>query len=130
MTHPDPRLPRTPAQVAPYVEVLGIEGAIAFLLEFGGAEIYLTTNPGSRSRVVDLVGRHKAVALARMADRLQRRVPLAKPWIARVWFARGLPKAEIARKLHVSEPTVARYLAGTAPGERDDGPGPRQLSLF
>ena len=53
----DPRLPRVPAQVAPYVEVLGVDGAIEFLLAFGGSEIYLTTDPKSRSRVVEVLGR-------------------------------------------------------------------------
>ena len=129
----DPRLPRVPAQLQAYVDVLGIDGTVAFLLEFGGAEIYLTTAPKSRSRVVKLVGREKAIALARLQDRLQARVPLVKPWIAAVMFARGLSKAEIARRLHVTDVTVRNWLkAGGRDGKspRAPGQGPEQLSLF
>lgn len=122
-------MPKPTAQVAPYVEVLGTDLTVEFLLSFGGAEIYITQDPRSRSRVVDLIGRKNAVALAAVADRLPRRVPLAKAWIAAVLHARGLPKNEIARRLHVSDVTVRKFLA--AAGE----PGPAggtgsQLSLF
>lgn len=130
----DLRLPRTPAQAAPYVEVLGIEGAIAFFLEFGGSEIYLSANPGAKSAVVRAIGRHKAVALYRQSDRLSRRVPLMKKWIAQVWFAKGLPKARIARKLHMSEKAVWQWLREAETPDRSGGggpdDGPTQLSLF
>ena len=36
MTHPRPT-----AQVAPFVDALGMDGAVTFLLAFGGAELYL-----------------------------------------------------------------------------------------
>lgn len=127
----DLRVPLVPAQVEPYVAALGVEDAIAFLMAFGGTEIYLTCDPKSRSRVVALVGHRKAVALARLAERLPRRVPLAKPWIAALWYARGLSKAEIARRLHASDVAVRGWLKGAgAPGSGRRGDGPAQLSLF
>lgn len=123
-------LPKPTAQVAPYVEVLGTDLAVEFLLTFGGAEIYITADPRSRSRVVELIGRRKAVALAALSDRLPRRVPLAKPWVASVLHAKGLSKQEIARRLHVNHKTVRRYLMDApAPGRGSSG-GPEQLSLF
>lgn len=105
-------LPRPPAHVAPYVRVLGHDGAVEFLLEFGGAELYLSRSPSGRSRLVRRFGKRKAAELAEAAEGLPARVPTAKPFIARTLRARGLPVAEIARRLHVSDVQVRAYLRG------------------
>jgi hypothetical protein len=123
---------RPPAQAEAYVNVLGVDGAIEFLLAFGGTEIYLARNPQARSRVAALVGRDKAEALAVACEGLPRRVPLCKPWIARVMRHRGLagekplPVAEIARRLHTSDVSVRKWLKH-GPNRRSDD---RQLPLF
>ncbi|AGH57990.1 hypothetical protein RHVG_00025 [Rhodovulum phage RS1] len=120
--------PKPTAQLEPYVSALGTDLAITFLIAFGGAELYIPANPKGRSRIVEVIGRDGAEALATISDRLPRRVPLGKPWIAKVWYAKGLPKAEIARRLHTSDVSVRRWLAG------QDGPDPkhdpRQMRLF
>ncbi len=103
-------LPPPPAHVEPYVRVLGIEMTVEFLMEFGGAELYLAKTPKARSRLAALIGIDKAKALAASAELLQRRVPTAKPWIASVMRAKGLPIAEIARTLHVSDVSVRNML--------------------
>lgn len=124
--------PKPTAQVEPYVKVLGVDTAIEFLLAFGGAEISLSVNPTSRSKVVQLVGRKKAIALAR-TPRLPRRVPTARKWLVMALGAKGLPVNEIARKLHVTDVAVRKWRReyGIAPksarGKPDD---PAQLSLF
>lgn len=126
-------MPKPTAHVAPYVEVLGVDLTVTFLLAFGGAEIYLPSDRRSRSRVADLIGRKKAAALAKIGWKLPRRVPLAKPWIAAVLHAKGLSKSDIARKLHVSDVTVRAYLKGAgkpSKARRDPDDGPTQLSLF
>ena len=102
--------PRPPAHLEPYVRVLGVDLAIEFLLAFGGAELYLSENPTPRSRLVQLVGMDRTRALAQALDCLPRRIPTGKPWIASVWRTRSLPVSEIARKLHVTDVTVRRYL--------------------
>ncbi|TDE40945.1 helix-turn-helix domain-containing protein [Antarcticimicrobium sediminis] len=119
-------LVRPPAHIAPYVRVLGQDGALAFLLELGGAELYIAKSPKGRSRLVQVVGQDKAEALARVADELPSRIPTAKPWIARVLKAKGLPVAEIARKLHTTDVTVRKYLAGQSAIAQPD---PRQPNL-
>ncbi|RJG46458.1 helix-turn-helix domain-containing protein [Mesorhizobium sp. DCY119] len=110
-----------PANVEPYVRVLGIDLTIAFLTEFGGAELYLARMPQGRSRVARLVGRDKAAALAEAAERLPRRVPLAKRWIAEVYWSKGLSTAEIARRLRSTDVSVRGWLK---PAKE------RQLDLF
>jgi hypothetical protein len=116
-------LPRPPAHLEPYVRILGTEGAIAFLLRFGGAELYIPRTGGGSDVLAEAVGIEAARALAQAADRLPRRVPTGKPWIARVRAAQGLPIAEIARMLHVTDVTVRRWLA-------DGPPDPRQMPLI
>lgn len=102
--------PAIPANVEPYVRVLGVDGAIDFLLEFGGAELYLARTPQRRSKLVALVGEDKATKLAAAAERLPKRVPLAKRWIAEVWSGQGLSTAQIARRLRASDVAVRGWL--------------------
>ncbi|MGK8234032.1 helix-turn-helix domain-containing protein [Roseovarius sp. MS2] len=111
----------TPVQIRPYVEALGEADAVEFLLEFGGAELYLGRNP-RRSRVAKRFGREKAALLARTAEHLPARVPLARRWIAQVLYKQNLPISEIARKVRVSDVTVRAYLKGmgAAPTSQPD----------
>jgi DNA-binding transcriptional regulator YiaG len=116
----EPSRIRPPAQVQPYVQVLGVDGAVEFLLTFGGAELYLSSKP-SRSRLVALVGREKAAALAKASEALPRRVPLAKPYLAAVLrHEKGLSVADVARKLHASDTAVRRWLAARPAGPAND----------
>ena len=118
--------PRPPAHVEPYVRVLGAELAVQFLLEFGGAELYLPKTPKGGSRVEQLLGQDRFAALA--ALHLPRRVPTAKPWIARHLKLTGLSDAEIARRLHTTDVTVRKYLADAGPQKWKYDP--RQHSLI
>ncbi|MGB3409145.1 MAG: helix-turn-helix domain-containing protein [Jannaschia sp.] len=101
---------QVPANITPYVEVLGIELAVTFLLHFGGAELYISEDPKGRSELEALVGTHNARALGQQVHLLRRRVPLAKPWIAAVLRISGASTAQIARRLHVTDVTVRRWL--------------------
>ena len=65
---PPARFPPDRPRLAPYVECLGAELAVRFLLAYGGAEIYLASGPKGRSPAEALVG---AEAVARMADHCQ-----------------------------------------------------------
>ena len=120
-------LPPPPAHVAPFVEVLGTEEAVNFLLTFGGAELYLSEKPRPDSRLSRAIGQRRATELARSGLRVPRRIPTAKPWIARVMHAQGLSVAEIARRLHVSDVAVRGWLKDTGGESTGDDP---QLSLF
>jgi len=122
-------LPLPPAQIEPYVRVLGVNGAIEFLLTFGGAELYLSPNPRPTSRLVQLVGDTNARALAEAAEFLPARVPLSKPWIAVVWYTQGITVADIARRLHTSDVSVRRWMK-TYRARYDAQSDPRQLRLL
>ena len=117
-------LPKTPANLAPFVEVLGVDGAVDFFLTFGGAELYLPQDPKGASEVVAAIGIEKTRELAARATDLKARVPTAKRWIAQVLHSKGLPVAKIARRLHMSDVTVRKYI-------RDEyTTNLRQLKLF
>lgn len=119
--------PRPPAQIQPYVDVLGAEGTVEFLLTFGGSELSLRNNP-RHGQLAKLVGQQKAAELAEAAAHLPRRVPLAKPWLAQQLREKGLSVAEIARTLHVSDVSVRAYLKSR--GVPRKPPDPDQYSLF
>ncbi len=114
--------PRPPAHVEPYVDVLGFDLAVKFLLTFGGSVVYLPEKPAGRSEVEALIGAEKVIALRNHPYQVPARVPTAKRWLARALQAKGLSTNKIARKLHVSDVTVRNYL-------RDDTTE-TQLSLF
>jgi len=102
--------PKPTAQVEQYVAVLGYPLAIRFLLTFGGAELSIAREPKSRSRLTQLVGKEKARELAQCDHLLQRRVPLAKKWLAECLLSEGYGIADIARILRVSDVSVRKML--------------------
>lgn len=104
-------MPPPTAQVAAYVKVLGAELAVQFIPQFGGAQLYLAEDPKEKSNVEKLLGFDKVKELAARPS-LQRRIPLAKRWLAEMLDWKGYSKAAIARTLRVFDSTVSRYLAG------------------
>jgi len=102
--------------VAPYVDVLGVDLTVQLLLKFGGAELYIPTNPKGKSRLEALIGAQKTRELARSAHLLPRRVPLANGWIAACLNVQGWTTSDIARCLRISDVTARRYLARAAQG--------------
>lgn len=103
-------MPRVTAQVEPYVAALGPELAVTFLLHYGGAELYVRTTRIEGVEYANLVGNDGARALAQHADKMQRRVPVAKAWLTAMLQWQGYTVAEIARKLRVSDTSVRRML--------------------
>lgn len=115
MTHPTRAelsrpMPRPTAQVAPYVNALGAELAVTFLLHYGGGELYIRTNPNGATDYAALVGVDGARALADHADTMQKRVPLAKSWLTAMLDWQGYSVTEIARKLRISDVSVRARL--------------------
>lgn len=104
-----PPAPPPTAQIAPFVQVLGLDGAIRFLLAFGGAELFIGNNPKDTNQLVQIFGREAVETLARLPT-LPRRIPLAKPWLTAYFRAQGFSIAQIARKLRISDVSVRTHL--------------------
>lgn len=111
--------------MAPYVRAIGPEAAAKVFFAFGGAGLYLAADPKSRSPLVPLIGRDNALKLAEAIGPGLVQVPTGKPFLARHLADEGWKIAEIARKLHVDDETVRRYLSRRA--SRHDSP---QLPLL
>ena len=118
---------KPPAHLSVYVEALGVQGTIQFLLRFGGGQLMIGHKPNAANPVAKEMGLEAAQALAAVRDRLPAQIPVGKKWIAQVKRAEGLPVTEIARMLHTTEPTVRRYLAKATSNGR---PADKQLPLF
>ena len=104
-------MPRPTAQVEPYFEVLGADLTVKFLLQFGGATLYLANNPKGKSAVESLIGSEKVQALANSKNRsMQKRVPLAKRWLAQMLHWQGYLQADIARTLRTTDVSVRAML--------------------
>lgn len=102
---------RITAQVEPYVDALGLEGAVKFLLGFGGTEVYLSTNPQERSQIVQALGMEAAIALGKRLGSGPCRVHTAKPFLAAYFrYKKEYTVVQIARELHVTDVTVRNWL--------------------
>lgn len=101
----------TPENLIPYVEALGEEMTIKFLLRFGGSPLYLAANPSSANDVAALVGPDAAKALAKIIGPGQiGRVPIAREWTVRQLKARKWSNIAIARELKITDETVRKLL--------------------
>lgn len=97
------------AQVEPFHDVLGEDGTIDLLLEFSGTVLYLPKSPRN-STLARRFGVERVAALAERLGEMYVRVPSQNRWLAAILFQRGLSKADIARKLRISDVTVRKYL--------------------
>lgn len=123
----------TPPAVAPYVRALGVDLTVEVLLEFGGAEIYFSPTSNGRSKLAKLVGAERAAELTQTLQagtRGHRRVPTARRWIAFRLRDRGLPIAEIARRLHVTDVGLRKWFEADEPSGNPRTTDPRQLPLI
>ena len=111
-----------PANIAPYVNVLGVDDAVKLFLELGGCTVYLSGDPREGSLVTNVIGTQNAAALAKQLGGGHIKIPLARKWTAQALLAGGKGVAEIARTIRADESTVRRML-GPAPVQN-------QLSLF
>lgn len=110
-----------PAHLRVFVDVLGADQAVAFLLKFGGGVSYFSESPQERSPIASFAGVDNARALARALGSGSVRIPTGKPFIARYYRDMGWKVTAIARQLHVTDVTV-RSMLRTADS--------RQLALF
>ena len=120
-------MPRPTAQVADYVDVLGADLAVQFLLRQGGAEMYMPADPKGKSALQDLLGYDKLKELA------------ARPRVAHAacrWPSNGLPPCWTGKAIpRQKSPALCACLTWRCgvgcgpkrrPKDRDDGRPGRQ----
>jgi hypothetical protein len=102
-----------PANLLPFVDVLGRDAAIEFLLTFGGQTVYLAADPKGGSEIARTIGleltRKLTAKLGARTENSYYRIPTAKPFIARCLRADGWTVGRIARRLHVTDTTVQSW---------------------
>ncbi|CAN7257179.1 hypothetical protein [Brucella pseudogrignonensis] len=103
---------KVPANLAPFINTLGFDKGIEFLLRFGGATMYLPKKPQSsgRSMASSLLTAEEIIALSKALDLDYLRIPVAKKFIATYLRSQNVSVSEIARKLHMTDVTVRGYL--------------------
>ena len=98
-------MPKPPAQVAVFSDLIGVELTVEFLMKFGGAEYHFPKRATAKHELVALLGREMTQRLA-SAPNLPKRILLVKPWLARYFSSQGEGVSEIARKIKSSDTTV------------------------
>lgn len=102
---------QVPANLAVYVDTLGHDKAMELLLELGGAHCYFADDPTFGSIASSVIGQEAVSAIGRALKGGPRtRVPTAKVWISRYLYAEGWSISAIARKLHMTDVTVRKYI--------------------
>lgn len=122
--------PQPPAHVRPYVDALGVDRAVAFLLRHGGGPAALSARPGAGSSVAETIGAEGVAALRAVYGERIDDVPLAGAWIAAVLQGRGVAVVEIARRLRTTDATVRRWLRAARAAEAAAEAAKRQMSLL
>jgi hypothetical protein len=115
-------VPKPPAQVEPYIEVIGHDAALALVETFGGVRVYIPKDPPADSPVVKAIGMEAAVRLGRALGGESPRIPVARAWLVAHYASLKWPVPRIARQLRIADFSVRRILGRTV----DD----RQSSLF
>jgi hypothetical protein len=128
------RYPRHPANLDPYVEILGPALTVQFLLTFGGCTLYFPNDPRGRSEAEALIGPERLRALGQRLPSDRQRIPTSRAWVAHALRAEGRPVSEIARLSGRSDVQVRSYLRNSPHGASHPAEAApdedRQLKLF
>lgn len=102
---------KVPANLAPFINTLGFDKGIEFLLRFGGGAMYLPKKPqDGRSMASSLLTAEEIIALSQAIDRDYLRIPVGKKFIAQYLRSQNVSVGEIARRLHMTDVTIRGYL--------------------
>lgn len=121
--------PRHPAHLDPYIEVLGPELAVRFLIEFGGTPAYFPDDPKGKSAAEALIGPERLRALGARMPSNWAEIPMPRPWLIRALDAEGKSVAAICRLLHTSSTNVKKQLRLAKKAQLSAGAEPQQLRL-
>ncbi|MGH1416879.1 MAG: helix-turn-helix domain-containing protein [Pelagimonas sp.] len=127
--------PRHPAHLTPYVETLGAELTVRFLIALGGCDMYFPGDPKGKSKAEELVGPERLKRLGQAMPSNRSRIPLPRVWLVHALQAEGRTVPETCRILKTTNVTVRNSLkksphGGSEPIPDDDCDDDRQMSLF
>ncbi|QXN68026.1 middle operon regulator [Microcystis phage Mwe-Yong1] len=109
---------QTPEHLQPYVDVLGVDRALALFLALGGSQIYLPKKSGTGTLAAQVIGPDQVERLAEWFGPGYIKVPVARQWIAAVLRAQGKSDNEIARTVRADVETVRRWLGAKSAAEQ------------
>lgn len=109
-----------PEPMVPFVEALGLDGAVALCLKVGFSRVNVPVNPRSGDELVRLAGADTAARLADAMAGERVSVPFCRGFLIRYWRARGWTVGTLARRLKCSERNVYRVLAEAAAWPRSE----------
>lgn len=107
------------------IDLLGEPAFVALAETFGGTRLYVPTTIGADHAIARAIGLPAAQRLSQRLAPDQITVPLARDIRARHYRAQKLSKAEVARRLGMTENGVQRLLKRTG-----GDPAPDPLPLF
>ena len=104
-----------PAELQEFGDALGAENTLRLIEAYGGTQLWVPqTYDPARPNVADLIEEFDGPMVRAMIQRWGKgvlKIPNAKWWRARLYRARKMDVARIARKLGVDIKTVWKYLA-------------------
>jgi hypothetical protein len=103
---------RIRAQIEPFVREVGVETFAEFMMEFGGARVYLSSRP-KNSKVTKRFGYEVAIGLWRAMKSNHGSfipIPMDRVFLCRYLRSTGLKINQISSRLRTSEVTVRRCL--------------------
>lgn len=101
---------RTPPEIQPVVDLIGVEAALRLVEAHGGVRIEVPSRATPSCALAQVVGLPATEALVREFGGTRMYVPLLKRWRGLMMRRDGASYAEIARRLGVSEQAVWSWL--------------------
>ncbi len=107
-------LVRPPAEIEWLTAIIGADAALSLIEAHGGTRVYVPAEPSDTSTLANAIGLPAARALAKHRPSEYITVPVCRNWRIRIYRARGMSCAAIARKVGCHEDTVTRALSAAA----------------
>lgn len=107
---PEAELPPPPPELAELVRLVGVEATLAIVEMHGGTRLWVPKAANQGTRLALEIGLHEAHLLSAEYGGLMIKVPMAKPWRARIYRSRGMSYPAIARRLGTTEGRVWAWL--------------------
>jgi hypothetical protein len=105
-----------PAHICPFVRALGFDIAAKLFLELGGSDVTLSRKPRNETssllvRVIGIAGFEALNIEFGGHIEMQRRLPVARPFLCRHLYAQGETVSSVARRVRCSSVSVRKALS-------------------